>query len=181
AIGQPVVAEDIYRRLADQAGHREGELLLAEFLARQGRADEALDLCEKGKNISYDLAAAVAITALQECRSPTEKHCARVERLLAEATEKYPGSTAFVSRLASLRSVQGNYTEAEALYRKVLAMDARDLTTLNNLAFLLAFRSDRAAEALSLINRAIDQAGKAPELLDTRALIYHKLGSTQRA
>src|SRR5207302_1233544 len=52
---------------------------------------------------------------------------------------------------------------------------------MNNLAYLLAYRAEKTAEAMSLINRAIDLAGQVPDLLDTRALIYMKLGTPQRA
>jgi cellulose synthase operon protein C len=179
-IGQTAAAEDAYRKLTGQATYREGELLLAEFLARQGRVDEALDLCAKGKTASLDLATSVAVTAVQESPSPSEAQCKRVESLLQEAVQKSP-STAFVSRLAALRTVQGNYADAEALYRQVLMRDPQDITTLNNLAFLLGLHSNKAAEGLRLINRAIDLAGKAPELLDTRAIIYHKLGAMENA
>ena len=99
---------------------------------------------------------------------------------MQEAVQKFP-SPAFVSRLAALRIVQGDYAAAEALYRQVLMRDPQDVTTLNNLAFLLGLNSNKAAEGLRLINRAIDLAGKAPELLDTRAIIYHKLGAMENA
>ena len=75
-----------------------------------------------------------------------------------------------LSRLASLRNQQGRYAEAEALYRQVLQGDGRNLTVLNNLAFLLTFENGKTAEAMTLINRAIEFAGSLPELLDTRAL-----------
>ena len=179
-IGQTAAAEDTYRKLAGQATYREGELLLAEFLARQGRVDEAIDLCAKGKTVSVDLATSVAVTAVQESPSPSVAQCKRVESLLQEAVQKFP-SPAFVSRLAALRIVQGDYAVAEALYRQVLMRDPQDVTTLNNLAFLLGLNSNKAAEGLRLINRAIDLAGKAPELLDTRAIIYHKLGAMENA
>jgi cellulose synthase operon protein C len=179
-IGQTAVAENAYRKLAGQATYREGELLLAEFLVRHARVDEALDLCVKGKMVSLELATSVAVTAVQESPSPSVDQCKRVESLLQEAVQKVP-STAFVARLAALRLVQGNYADAEALYRQVLMRHPQDVTTLNNLAFLLGVHSNKAAEGLRLINRAIDLAGKTPELLDTRAIIYHKLGAIENA
>ncbi len=56
-----------------------------------------------------------------------------------------------------------------------------NLVALNNLAWLLAHRADQAAEALTLINRAIDKYGPRPELLDTRAVALINRGNLEAA
>ena len=56
-----------------------------------------------------------------------------------------------------------------------------NVVALNNLAYLLALNGGSQAEALALIQRAIDQAGPDPEMLDTRALVYLKGGQADRA
>src|SRR5262249_44691498 len=73
--------------------------------------------------------------------------------------------------LAELRDFQNKYTEAEDLYRQVLKSDRSNGTALNNLAWLLAQKPGGAAEALALIDRAIEVHGPAPGLLDTRATV----------
>jgi predicted Zn-dependent protease len=53
----------------------------------------------------------------------------------------------------------------------VLKSERGNVTALNNLAWLLAQKADGAAEALELIDRAIEVNGPAPGLLDTRATV----------
>jgi tetratricopeptide (TPR) repeat protein len=52
---------------------------------------------------------------------------------------------------------------------------------LNNLAWLLAHRKDRAEEALALLKRAIEAAGPHGAFLDTRAVVCLTLGKSEPA
>jgi tetratricopeptide (TPR) repeat protein len=85
--------------------------------------------------------------------------------------------------LAVLRNLQGRYPEAEALYRKVAAgADPKAAAmALNNLAWLLALKDGKTAEALELVKRAMEQVGPEPGLLDTRAVVYLKMGQGDQA
>src|SRR5262249_30711997 len=47
----------------------------------------------------------------------------------------------------------------------------RNAVALNNLAYLLAMKEGETAEALGLVERALEQAGPQAELLDTRAVV----------
>ena len=80
----------------------------------------------------------------------------RVEKMLDSAMGKQPAPLPLLTRLASLRNLQGRYAETEALYRQILQRDSRNIMVMNNLAYLLASRAEKTAEAMSLINRAID-------------------------
>ena len=159
-----------------------GCLTLAEFLGRAGRVDEALDWCEQAAKAGVlQSAASLAVAVLQAGSALTPLQLQRAEKLLNDVLVKNPATPAVLTQLASLRNLQGNYLETEAVYRRVLEHQGRDITVMNNLAFLLAFRTEKAAEALSLVNRAIDMAGPLPDLLDTRALIYLRLGTPNHA
>src|SRR5262249_32557258 len=52
---------------------------------------------------------------------------------------------------------------------------------LNNLAWLLAAADGKGAEALALVNQAIDLAGPTPDLLDTRALAHMAMNRSDLA
>jgi pentatricopeptide repeat protein len=73
-----------------------------------------------------------------------------------------------------VRIVQDRYDDAVRLYRQALDLDPKNPDALNNLATLLSEASDTRAEALQLVDRAIELAGPTPPLLDTKgtALIY---------
>lgn len=147
------------------------------FLSRQGRLREALDLCETAwksqdpeQSIAPELIAGTALAALR-AGNPTVEQFQRVDGWLKAALEKKPQQVGLLVNLADLRDLQGHFDEAEKLYRQVLERDDRNLVALNNLAWLLAQRSAKNSEALTLINRAIDVVGPLGELLDTRAVV----------
>ncbi len=79
------------------------------------------------------------------------------------------------TKLADLRAAQGNYSEAEAIYRRLLGTNRDNLEALNNLAWQLALRGQKFDEALALIDRALDIAGSNPTLLDTRGAVLMQL------
>jgi tetratricopeptide (TPR) repeat protein len=103
---------------------------------------------------------------------PTPEQFAQVEARLRAAIKQQPRSTTLLLELADLQDARGRYTEAEALYRQVLDRQPRDIVAANNLAWLLAQKPERAAEALRLVERALEVAGPRAELLDTRAAVY---------
>jgi tetratricopeptide (TPR) repeat protein len=76
-----------------------------------------------------------------------------------------------LSALATLRVVQGRSEEAIELYRTVVSDQPRDVVALNNLAALLSESAVTRADALKMIDRAIEIAGGAPELFDTKGTI----------
>jgi tetratricopeptide (TPR) repeat protein len=83
--------------------------------------------------------------------------------------------------LADLYELQGRYDEVETVCHKVLETKPGHLVALNNLAWLLALRSQRAEQALTYIDRALQLYGARPELLDTRAMVYLALGRVSDA
>src|SRR5262249_26531529 len=110
-----------------------------------------------------------------------EEDCERVERRLGRELEKNPKGPLLLLHAADPQDLRGRYGLAEKLYRRVLEGDADNLVALNNLAWLLAERSGKGAEALPLIERAIAVHGPRADLLDTRAAVYLALGQTQQA
>ena len=113
--------------------------------------------------------------------SGTEEQFARLEKRLTAALEKQPDQSELVLCTAGLCELRGRYDDAEAIYRKVLARDARNAVAANNLAWILALREGKGDEALTYIGQAVDVLGPIPELLDTRALAYLAAGQADVA
>jgi tetratricopeptide (TPR) repeat protein len=86
-----------------------------------------------------------------------------------------------VLELAELRDLQQRYAEAEACYRRVLEKNGDNIIALNNLAWLLAVHDNNLNEAMQLVDRSIMLAGELGPLLDTRAIIFLKLGKLPEA
>ncbi|HZZ81464.1 MAG TPA: hypothetical protein VFE62_23380, partial [Gemmataceae bacterium] len=163
------------------------KLLVAQLEARLGNFSAAIDRCEEVRAIdAHRIDADSAAVAIIHTNKPSEaqptrftqwqKERSRVETTLRSALAKEPKDVALRLQLAELMEFQGKYDEVEKLCRSVLQDQDTNLVALNNLAWLLAHRADRAAEALTLINRAIDKFGPLPELLDTRAVALTNRG-----
>ena len=180
-LGQADAADEILKRYVAESGQPAAVLLRAEFLGRQQRLGEALALCEEAwKTCPADQVANVCVALLHtEPASATDY--LRVTQWLKAALAKTPESTPLCLAQAETLNLQGNYPEASRLYRRVLTTDDRNLSALNNLAWLLAQQESKADEALALVNRAIDLHGPVAPLLDTRAVVYLKMGDERAA
>ncbi len=131
------------------------------------------------QQLKPDAAAGLSLAMLSA--GPTHVRAARVEKQLTAALRKNPGELLVKVCLADVLSLQERYAEAESLYRQVLHVDPQSLPPLNNLAWLLGMQNRATDEALSLIERGIEAAGPAPQLLDTRACILISQGRTRQA
>jgi tetratricopeptide (TPR) repeat protein len=165
-------AESLYRQVTAQSQRPEAALAFAGFLARQQRLSEALDLCEAAGRTCPAERVAATLYSLLHLAQADEAQQGRIERWLATALTKSPESVALLVCLADLRDQQGRAPEAEELYRQALAREPNNILVLNNLGYLLAIRGVQAGQALEYIERAMHIGGMAPELLDTRAMVY---------
>ena len=175
-------AEQAYRAdMARNPNETARVLALIDFLARQDRPQEALDLCEKAMSKWSPEPVTLASLAIYKARSATEPQHRKVENWVREAVHQKPDDVVVNTKLAILRTLQGNYTEAEAIYRRLLEANRDNVEALNNLAWQLALRDKNSEEALKLVDRAIDIAGPNPTLLDTRAVVLMQLSQGDKA
>ncbi len=163
-------AEALIRRNAEATGKPLDTLVLAQFFVDRGRFVEAIETCDRiWADVPPLEVANVALSALAEIRGAGALF-ERVERRLHESMKKAPDIAGLVAALAAVRNFQGRFDESEQLYRRTLEMDPKQITALNNLAWLLALRGERAAEAMELLNRAAQITGIDAGLLDTRGV-----------
>jgi len=182
-IGQDKEAEKMYRRLVTQSRSKapESVLVLAQFLGRRHRTDEALDLCEKAwQDCKPDAVASASVLVLYTAKSG-EAQWRRVAGWLERESAKKPGDAKLLGSLAAVRRLQKDYRGVVALCRRILELEKSDTLTMNNLAWLLALDANEGAEALKIINRAIELDGPQPGFLGTQGVILMKLGKAQEA
>src|SRR5262249_52284746 len=152
--------------------------------ARHGRVAEALKLCEgPGASAAPDLLA-YTIMLVGRAEKATAAQRQYVERWLKAAARTYPKSQAIAVFLGDWLDVSGHHGKAMVQSRRALAQGRNNQIAQNNLAFLLALKAPGAtgsAEALKLIQAAIDEAGPHPELLDTRAVVHLAVGKADLA
>ncbi len=183
-LGFPKAADKV---LADFASlSKEGMAARAEFLGRQNRTDEALDLLQEAWDaIPLERTLQTALSIVRSKGSVLEgKNSERLEQWFAKARRQDPESVTLTLLLAEMRELQGRSKEVAALYREMLARKdlapAQAAMVANNLAFYLA-APETAAEAKKLIDSAITELGPHPDLLDTRGMIHLALGENRLA
>jgi Tfp pilus assembly protein PilF len=150
-------------------------LYLIASLGRQQRFAEAFALCPDAWQKCPPEAAGGVTVALLRVMKPTDAEVAKAESWLKSAIEKHPKNMALRMHLADLFDLRGRYGESEEQYRVVLKEEPGNVIALNNLAWLLVKRGNQGAEALPLIDAAVNGLGRRPDLLDTRGLVYQKL------
>jgi Tfp pilus assembly protein PilF len=169
-------AERWYRRLLKLVPERYEPLAMS--LARQGRMDEAIQLCIKAAESEGNAAESdsslqpvIVLTSVLTSGQPKAEDFKLAEPLLAEALKSHKDNPGLISAVASVRVVQGQTEAAIRLYRQVLQLRPKDALALNNLATLLAEQPETRKEALKYIDQAIEIAGEEPALLDTKGTI----------
>lgn len=83
--------------------------------------------------------------------------------------------------LGLINEIGDDPASAERCYRQALRLSPGHVKALNNLAYLLADRLGRAAEALPLAQKAVSIAPESAVLQDTLGWVYHRLGKDQEA
>lgn len=107
---------------------------------------------------------------------------ARDTLLKAKELEQSTASKLDLSKkLALIYQYLGDYPKAEAEYKRVLAIQPYDKSSLNNLAYLYTDMMDRPGDAKALIEKAISRYPGDSNLVDTYAWTLAKLGEYDRA
>jgi tetratricopeptide (TPR) repeat protein len=162
-------------------------LLVAHMEGRLGNFRSAIDLCEEVRAapvyVNDANAAAIGILsankpseALLTQHAQWQEQRQRVEAGLREAIAKNAKDVQARLYLAHVMELVGKHNEVEKLCREVIREAPNNLVALNNLSWQLGQHAKTAAEALPLIERAIEHHGPRPELLDTRAVAHMNLG-----
>jgi tetratricopeptide (TPR) repeat protein len=152
----------------------ERELLLAGFLARQGRTDEALTVAERAWPQADQVATARASIKLAKAAATAPADLRRLEKIARTAVDK-------LSLLADVYVKQERFEDAERTYQEVLSQDKANYVALNNLALLFAFQKKELERSLQLVQQAIELAGPLPALIDSQGLVRLAMGQPQKA
>jgi len=183
-LGFPKAADKV---LGEYAGRvPEGAVVRAEFLGRQHRVTEALDLLETLWNrvpVARILQSAISVLRSQ-AGGFDEAASARVAQWFARARREDPDSVVLELLNAELFDLEGRTGDVERAYREILGRKdvggQQAAIVANNLAFHLA-RPETAAEAIELIDGAIQELGPHPDLLDTRGMVRLAAGDVRAA
>ena len=179
-----------YKLLLDGAAERyraayraypDAAVPLAGLLAFDGRTGAALDeLSRHRSRLSSTALAAGGVAVLRSGRA-TAKEFQTVQRWIDDGLKLEPKAVSLRLSLAEVHALQQDFDNAEQVYRAVLKAEPKNPVALNNLAWILAPRTDAAGQAMAFADRAIELYGASGEMLDTRARILIAAGKYDRA
>ncbi|HLA83822.1 MAG TPA: tetratricopeptide repeat protein [Thermoguttaceae bacterium] len=172
-------AHDAYRRYIDLKPGR--DLLMASFLAKQEKLDEAIELIDAIWETHSPDDVARACFDVIDGKGASAKQLNRVDEILRKTALRHPDAVVLQIVVAIIRSQQERFDDAESIYREILRKSPDNPTALNNLAVLLARHGVKLNEARTMIDRAIAKAGPNDDLLDSRAIVELALNRPESA
>ena len=184
------LAEQLYRRVAEQSAASQTKLPLVRFLARHDRINDALKTCEPlwtdGSEVQAVAIACVTILfgSNDHPRTPEPAQINQVagwfDQAIAQAKSQQRPVPGLLLAFGNLREKQGNYSEAKKWYFQATEGDPSGIS-FNNLAWLTALKDGKVNEALAYANRAIGRTPGHSDFLDTRGVIYLAAGQPHLA
>jgi tetratricopeptide (TPR) repeat protein len=180
-LGKNEAAEKLLRRLAADPKHPEGLVLLGRHLVQRKRTTEALRLCERAWGRATDEQVATLSLMVVRTGLVSEEQRRQATEKVRTALVRSRKPVTLLLVLASLEDAAARYDEAIVLCRRAQELEPGNVLALNNQAYLLTLKHGKHEEALKLIDAAIEAAGPAAELLNTRGLIHLGAGRAEQA
>jgi tetratricopeptide (TPR) repeat protein len=103
------------------------------------------------------------------------------EELLRSILQRDHDSTPAMNTLAKLLLMTGRLTEAATLFQRILELQPDNVVAINNLAWILCEEHGKHQQALELAQRGLKIAPDYVDLIDTRGVLYDKLGQYDKA
>jgi tetratricopeptide (TPR) repeat protein len=103
------------------------------------------------------------------------------ENLLGRILQQSPDSRGAIYSLAMLHQTTGRSAEAAKLYQLILSLDPNNVVAINNFAWILCEDQNQCQRALELTERGLEREPNYVDLLDTRGVVYYRLGHFERA
>jgi len=179
AVELPEPAERWYRELM-RVSPRDFPYF-ADWMASQGRTEEAVALCVERASVDVSATPAVALCRVLARAEADPKQFAGAAEVIAEACTRHPRQAELWYQLGQLRSVLGQPEEAMGLWQRVLECDPRHVGAMSRLAWELSSKPERLGDAVSQIRQALVLAGSDLEVQDTHALIMLRAGQKEEA
>jgi len=111
------------------------------------------------------------------------KHYDLAEKLIKERMDMNPSDTMLLALLAGIKERKGKYPDAILHHRRILQLDPDNLTSLNNLGYLLTVHGKERdlPEALDCLKKAVTKKPDYPVYLDSFGMHLAKRGNLNQA
>ncbi len=152
--------------------------LEAQALRQSGKADQGIAVLESHLQKHGDDPGAYIALALQYSDS---NRGAQAIKTIQDAQGKFPGESGLTFELASIFEKQKKFSEAEAVFRQLIAKEPGHAAALNYLGYMLADRGEHLDESIALIKRALALEPENGSFLDSLGWAYYKSGKLDLA
>lgn len=151
----------------------------AALLARAGKLDEARALLAftHGENDAQNVQ---LIQAQAELLRDSKEYAAAFD-VLSEGFKRFPDSADLLYDRAMVAEKLDKLDVVEADLRRVIVLRPDDAQAYNALGYTLADRTDRVAEAIALLDKALSLAPEDPFILDSVGWAQYRSGNLARA
>ena len=103
------------------------------------------------------------------------------EDILRIMLENNSNSIEALTTLAMLLQTTDRSDESVPLYQKVLEFEPDNVVTMNNLAWIMCEEQGKFQQALELAQRGLQISPNYIDLIDTRGVIYYRMGEFNKA
>ena len=129
---------------------------------------------------AHDTEAAAAIA--RDLASVDDAQARKVaEDILRRILNDDPDCAQAMTALAILLQTTGRTSESAVLYERLLSLEPENVIAINNLAWIMSEDQGNYREALELAQRGLEIAPDYSDLVDTRGVIYYRLGQYEKA
>jgi len=151
----------------------------AAMLARAGKLSEARALLAgtRGENDAQNVR---LIQAQAELLRDSKEHTAAFD-ILSEGLKRFPDSADLLYDRAMVAEKLARLDAVEADLRRVIVLRPDDAQAYNALGYTLADRTNRLAEAITLLDKALSLAPEDPFILDSVGWAQYRSGNLARA
>jgi len=111
----------------------------------------------------------------------SKQACEIAETLLRNILHRNKDCAPALTNLAMFFLANGREKEAVIYYKRLLQIQPDNLVAINNLAWILAKQKALLLKALDLANRGLSLSPDYIDLIDTRGVIYYRLGEFEKA
>jgi tetratricopeptide (TPR) repeat protein len=164
-----VKAESWYRLLSEADPQHFPLLVMA--IARQGRLDDAVTLCQETAEKDRGPRPAIALAAALTESSGAFTRGSQADQLFADALKRFGSDIRLLYAIGVLRTIQHRRLEAETAFKDILNLNPNHVASMNNLALVLGEDPKYRKQALKYIERAIEINGLETGLLDTKGAL----------
>ncbi len=179
ALGETDEALAAFAQVGPGSDYLPAKLLQTQLLFQNGRDAQATQLLAEARNAQPDYAIQLYLIEM-EALSEAKRHD-QAWQLMSEAVREFPDDLNLLYTRAMLAEKRGDLAALEKDLRFIIERDPENATALNALGYTLTDRTDRHAEAKTLIEQALALKPDDPAILDSLGWVNYRLGNYAEA